>query len=68
MCDARSVRTRQVVATGETIGVCDACDAVWAVEDELPGPAPSTVELVPAARGRPQLWSELVAVGGATAG
>ena len=60
MCDQGVIASYRVVATGETIRVCDECDSVWEATDELPGPASSTVEDHLAVRGRPPLWSELV--------
>ncbi|MGQ1798050.1 hypothetical protein ACT4S5_13070 [Kocuria oceani] len=59
MCDVGVIYSYRVVATGETILICDECDSVWESAEELPGPATTTVEQHLAARGRPPLWSEL---------
>lgn len=59
LCDAGTITTYRVVATGETIRVCDRCDAVWEAADELPSPAPTTLEQFLEVRGRPPLWTEL---------
>lgn len=60
-CDDGIIAAYRLVATGETILVCDECDSVWEDPSELPGPALTTVEQFLAARGRPALWSELSA-------
>lgn len=62
MCDAGTVARYQVVATGETVLVCDGCDAVWDGTDDSSAPAVTTVDQYLAARGRPPLWGELSAV------
>lgn len=59
MCDVGDVVSYRVVATEETIRVCDECDSVWEAGDELPGPASTTVEQYLVVRGLRPLWSEL---------
>ena len=34
MCDEGTITAWRVVATGETIQVCDECDSVWEATDE----------------------------------
>lgn len=62
MCDAGTLARYQVVATGETVLVCDECDAVWDGSDDSSEPAVTTVDQYLAARGRPPLWSALDAL------
>jgi hypothetical protein len=58
-CDNGVIAPYRLVATGETILVCNECDSVWGSAEELPCPALTTVDRFLAARGRPPLWSEL---------
>lgn len=62
MCDEGVVTSYRVNSTAETIQVCNECDSVWDGDDELPGPATTTVERYLAARGLPLLWSQLSAL------
>jgi hypothetical protein len=58
-CDSGVISSWRVIATNETILVCDECDSVWESVEELPCPAATTVDEFLDLRGRPPLWSEL---------